>query len=125
MTKRMKIIGNCLDEQINFLPAGGIFGPMLPILAALGFIAVAFDFGMPGLEKAIAAMGMFAAGVLMSTQLPVWREAEPGELERRRTLWKISPAAPWIRMAKTFGWSKAAILFFVLCAALTFLRMLF
>lgn len=121
----MKVIGNRLEETSTLLPTGGILGAMLPFLGLLGFIAAVADFGMPGLEKAVVAIGMFAAGVLMARSLPVWREARPGEIERLQLLREKSPAAPWIRMLRVFGWVRTVIIFLGLCVVLAFVGKLF
>jgi hypothetical protein len=117
----MRLLGNRLEQTSAMVPAGGVLSASLPILALAGMAAAIGDFGMPGLEKALVAIGMFAAGVLMSRFLPVWREAKPNELERLQRLRSSSPAVPWIRMVKRFGLTKTLAIFLGLCAFLALL----
>lgn len=94
----------------------------LPILGLLGLVAAAFDFSMPGLEKTIAWIGAFSAGVCLSRSLPVWRDAKPGELERIQRMRELSGFMPWIRILKNFGWPKAVGLFLAICVVLVVLE---
>ncbi len=109
---------NRLDQSSALLPSRGIFGLALPILGLLGLVAAAFDFGMPGMEKAIAWIGAFAAGISMSRSLPVWRDAKPGELELMQKMRELSPFAPWLRITAKFGRPHAIGLFLAVCAVL-------
>ena len=110
-----------LEQTSTLLPSKGILGVALPILGLLGLVAATFDFGMPGLEKAIVWIGAFAAGVVLSRSLPVWRDAKPGELDRIQRMRELSPLAPWIRIATNFGWPHAIGLFVVICVVLAIL----
>lgn len=97
------------------VPWGGLIGRLLPLFGIIGILAAAFDFGHPELEKIIVAIGMFSGGVVLSRDLPIWREAKPGEIERIQMVRKLNPVEPWIRMARNMGLLKAVILFVSLC----------
>lgn len=115
----MNVVGIKLERVSPMIPAGGILGALLPLFALAGLIACIGDFGAPGLEKAIVAVGMFAAGALMSRSLPIWREAREGELERLAVLHEGSPASPWLRMARQAGWPRTIALFLAVCTVLS------
>ena len=75
----MKMLGIRLESVSSLLPSGGALSALLPILGLVGLITAISDFGAPGIEKVVVAIGMFAAGVLMARSIPVWREAKPGD----------------------------------------------
>lgn len=100
------------------VPAGGLASLLLPVLTLAGLVAAIGDFGAHSIEKALTGIGMFAAGVVFTRSLPVWREATEEERVREVIRRENSPAAPWLRLAKLIGWPKAAALFFGLCAVL-------
>lgn len=114
----MKAFGTRLEVVSAMVPAGGWMSALLPVLALVGLAAAVGDYGVPGLEKAIVGLGMFAAGVLKARSLPVWREATEDELARHQLLRESSPAAPWLCLAKTIGWPGAIVVFAALCAIL-------
>lgn len=114
----MNLLGTKLESVTTMVPGGGVVGALLPLLAMVGWVACIGEFGMPGLEKAIVAVGMFASGVLYSRVLPVWREARSGELERLAVLRDSGPAGVWFKMAKAIGWGKAIAIFLSICAVL-------
>ena len=112
----MTVLGQKLESVSPMLPAGGVFGALLPLLGLAGLAACLGDFGAPEFEKFIVAIGMFSAGVLMSRSLPVWREAKAGELELLAVLRDGSPAAYWVRLAARLGFTKTIIAFLTVCA---------
>jgi len=114
----MKALGTRLDAVSRMVPSGGWLSALLPVLALVGLAAAAGDYGMPGLEKAIVAIGMLAAGVLLARALPVWREASTDELSRLQRLRDSGPAAPWLRMAKAIGSPTTIAVFAAVCAIL-------
>lgn len=117
----MKLFGSRLSSTSSMIPSAGIFGALLPILGLVALAVCAADFGAPGIEKAIVAVGAFAGGVLMSRSLPVWRRARQGELRRLDKARESSPFNPWLRVASRVGWLKAVALFLCVCGALALL----
>lgn len=117
----MKVLGTKLSAVSSMLPVAGPFGVVLPLLAIVALVVAAVDLGMPGIEKALLAIGAFAAGVLFSRSLPIWRRAEPGELRLLAVAARFSPLHPWLRIVASVGWVKGTAIFLATCAALLLL----
>jgi len=113
----MKILGQALAQNSKMIPSGGAVGKLLALLPLFGLIAM-LDFGYPGIEKIIVSIGMFSFGVLMSRDLPVWREGSSRDIAARNLL--IAPFDTWISLGKRIG-SIAALGCFLLLCLITYL----
>jgi hypothetical protein len=103
------------------LPIAGVLSIVLVALALCGVITLALDISLGGLERPIIGFGMFAAGVLLGRFVPVWREATADEIGRLQVALDSGPHAPWLRMAKQYGWSPMLAVFTLVCTLLLWL----
>jgi hypothetical protein len=108
----MKILGQALAQNSKMIPTGGAVGKLLALLPLFGLLAM-LDWGYPGIEKIFVSIGMFSFGVLLSRDLPVWREGSASDLAARKLL--IAPLATWIALGKRIGGIAAIGCFFLLC----------